>query len=338
MSYKVLEQEKIDRKKWIDYVSSHHLGTFFHTPYYLHAINAQTGYRAIALCIQNESGKIEAILSGYQQQVRGGLLTAISRRIVVPQLPLYDGESFLQALLNEFIDRYGKNAVYTEFRAQVEDKIFMSVTRSMGLDYIPHYNIINRCTNNYDPIKLVSESKRRQIRRAIKSGVVIEDTPSLEQVSDFYVILHDLYVNKVKKPLIDKSYFLTLYSNNGHKEYHTKFLLVLFEGKVIGGIVAPVSGNKAIHEHYIAGLDYEFREQYPSVMATWAAIDYASRNGIALFDFMGAGKPDEDYGVRDFKLKFGGELLEAGRYEFIPSRVKHAIANKGFSLYQKIVR
>ena len=29
---------------------------------------------------------------------------------------------------------------------------------------------------------------------------------------------------------------------------------------------------------------------------------------------MGAGKPDEDYGVRDFKAKFGGELLEHGRY------------------------
>ena len=39
---------------------------------------------------------------------------------------------------------------------------------------------------------------------------------------------------------------------------------------------------------------------------------------------MGAGKPNEDYGVRDFKLQFGGELVEHGRYNniFNPSLYK----------------
>ena len=32
---------------------------------------------------------------------------------------------------------------------------------------------------------------------------------------------------------------------------------------------------------------------------------------------MGAGKPDEGYGVREFKSKFGGELLEHGRFLYI---------------------
>ena len=31
---------------------------------------------------------------------------------------------------------------------------------------------------------------------------------------------------------------------------------------------------------------------------------------------MGAGRPDEKYGVRDFKAEFGGEMVEYGRYVY----------------------
>ena len=32
---------------------------------------------------------------------------------------------------------------------------------------------------------------------------------------------------------------------------------------------------------------------------------------------MGAGSPDSEYGVRDFKSKFGGELVEYGRFKIV---------------------
>ena len=32
---------------------------------------------------------------------------------------------------------------------------------------------------------------------------------------------------------------------------------------------------------------------------------------------MGAGKPNQAYGVRDFKSKFGGDLVEHGRFLFV---------------------
>ena len=35
--------------------------------------------------------------------------------------------------------------------------------------------------------------------------------------------------------------------------------------------------------------------------------------GFDLFDFGGAGRPDEHYGPREFKAKFGGELVDFGR-------------------------
>ena len=116
----------------------------------------------------------------------------------------------------------------------------------------------------------------------------------------------------MRTPLWSEEFFLQFYRNEVGK-----YLLVKFNGKVIGGMMCPVFNNKAIYEWYVCGLDEEYRELYPSVMATYAAIEYAKKHTIEMFDFMGAGKPDIPYGVRDFKMEFGGEQVEHGRYLYI---------------------
>jgi len=113
----------------------------------------------------------------------------------------------------------------------------------------------------------------------------------------------------VKKPLPGEDFFLKF-----RRSGPGVFLLVRYDERIIGGIMCPVFGKRVIYEWYIAGEDGKYQGIYPSVLATWAAIEYAARNGIAFFDFMGAGSPDEAYGVRDFKSKFGGEQVEYGRY------------------------
>ena len=88
----------------------------------------------------------------------------------------------------------------------------------------------------------------------------------------------------------------------------------MYKGKIIGGIICPILEGRCIYEFFVCGLDDEYKNQYPSVMATWAAMEYASKYNIPVFDFMGAGIKDTDYGVREFKARFGGELVEYGRY------------------------
>jgi lipid II:glycine glycyltransferase (peptidoglycan interpeptide bridge formation enzyme) len=40
---------------------------------------------------------------------------------------------------------------------------------------------------------------------------------------------------------------------------------------------------------------------------------------------MGAGKPDEAYGVREFKARFGGEQVEYGRFLKINNHILYNI-------------
>jgi lipid II:glycine glycyltransferase (peptidoglycan interpeptide bridge formation enzyme) len=53
---------------------------------------------------------------------------------------------------------------------------------------------------------------------------------------------------------------------------------------------------------------------YPSVVSTWQAMQLVVDMGGGMFDFMGAGPRNKEYGVREFKLKFGGEITNEYRY------------------------
>ena len=120
-----------------------------------------------------------------------------------------------------------------------------------------------------------------------------------------------------------------------YREGVGKYLLVKHQGNVIGGMMCPILDGKAIYEWYVCGMDEKYREQYPSVMATYAAIEYAKRNNLPLFDFMGAGEPDIPYGVRDFKMEFGGELVEHGRFLCIRKPILYEIGKFGVRISKR---
>jgi serine/alanine adding enzyme len=96
--------------------------------------------------------------------------------------------------------------------------------------------------------------------------------------------------------------------------------------------MCPVLNGRCLYEFYLFGLDEQYKDQYPSVMATWAALEYANANHIPWFDFMGAGQKELDYGVREFKSRFGGELVEYGRYIKINRPMLYEIGKAGLKL------
>ena len=187
----------------------------------------------------------------------------------------------------------------------------------------------------------MSASRRRQINNGLKNGAEIIEPENLEQLREFYNILYKLYRFKIKKPLPDWSFFYQFYKQT-LKHWNTETLehgnsigiirLIQYKDKIIGGILAPVWQNKVIYEWYVCGLDHEYKAQYPSVLATWAAIEYAIDHNIQHFDFMGVGTPGKEYGVRDFKARFGGEIVNYGRFSRINNKTLYGIAELGYNV------
>ena len=195
--------------------------------------------------------------------------------------------------------------IYIETRNFHDYSRWKEVFETCGFLYQPHYDIHVHCNAQHQ----MSEQRIRQVKKAFKNGATICEAQSEQEIRDWYRILSQLYREKVRTPLFSEEFFMQFY-----REGVGKYLLVKKDDKVIGGMMCPILPGKAIYEWYVCGLDEEYRELSPSVVATHAAIEYAKENGLPLFDFMGAGVPDVPYGVREFKREFGGELVEHGRF------------------------
>ncbi len=151
-----------------------------------------------------------------------------------------------------------------------------------------------------------------------------------EEVESFYRILEDLYTGKIKKPLLQKEVFLRIFRNKNIGE----IFVVLFNKQVVGGMLCPFDKKNEMYEWYIGCLDEEMKQYkvYPSVLVTWEAIKYASIHGFKRFNFMGAGIKGKPYGVRDFKMQFGGKLVDAPRYIFVHNPLLYKIGRLAIQL------
>ena len=97
-----------------------------------------------------------------------------------------------------------------------------------------------------------------------------------------------------------------------------------------------VTDGKCVYEWYECGLNAVYKEQYPSVMATWAGMTMAHESCCARYDMMGAGEPRVPYGVRDFKAEFGGELVEHGRFLCVSKPIQYKIGVMGVKTLKKL--
>ncbi|MEI6853641.1 MAG: peptidoglycan bridge formation glycyltransferase FemA/FemB family protein, partial [Bacteroidota bacterium] len=234
--------------------------------------------------------------------------------------------------LFHYMDRDLTNKViYGEIRNLCDYSSFKDIFSEFGWGFQPHLNFHLDCSSETRVWQNLNNNRSRQIKKALKVGVTISEAVNLDEVTAFYNILLDLYRNKIKKPLFPFEFFKKFFENN-----LGKYLLVWYKGEIIGGIQCPILWNKVIYEFYICGKDLEYKEASPSVMATFAAIEYGVKHNLKYFDFMGAGKPDEDYGVRDFKAKFGGELIGYGRFLRVFNPLLFSMGKKALRVLKKI--
>ena len=294
---------------WTSFFKANVFATPFQSYDFYNLANSCAGLSAEAVAVSN-GGQILA-LAVITSLKSTGLFAFFSRRAIIYGGPLADVgcPEALDLLVDHISGIFKDRVIYLETRNLADYSCFRKLFEKNKWEYIPYLNFNLQTCDHDKMIKALSKSRLRQIKRAKARGVTWREADSLEEVRTFFDILSELYRKKIRKPLLPWEFFKISFE----KRFGI-FLLVIYDGKIIGGIMSPVLGKKTIYEFYICGLDAGYREQCPSIMATWAAMEYAFENGIQSFDFMGAGRPDESYGVRDFKARFGGEVVEYGRF------------------------
>ena len=214
--------------------------------------------------------------------------------------------------------------IYIESRNFHDYSKWKSIFEENGFAYQPHLNFHVNTTTTEIAQGNIGKHRWKYIRLSMRDGAKIVQQPTIEQVRAFYTILQDLYRTKVRTPLWSWDFFERLY----HTE-HARYILVELDSQIVGGTACVCLPGKAVYEWYACGLDNCRNDIRPLSVAIWGEMQYAAENDYPLFDFMGAGSPDQPYGVRDFKAEFGGELVEYGRFLCIRKPLLYWIGKMG---------
>lgn len=305
----LLLNNSLPRPFWNEFSSNNEYSSPFQSPEFYDLFNSVKTLSADVIGVVS-SGSIKALAVITLQKERG-VKGYFSRRGIIYGGPLCENNSRpeLDYLLNQISQRHYDNTIYLESRNLNDYGLYKDIFADNGYRYIQWFDFM-LATDDINVVREgISKSRSRQIKNSIRSGVSWELAKNQDEVKKFYDILYILYRKKIAKPLLPLDFFRNFFESR-----LGKYLIVKYKNRIIGGIMCPILKNEKLYELYICGLDEDYKDQHPSIMATWAAIDYACQNKFSYFDFMGAGESNKDYGVREFKARFGGQLMEYGRY------------------------
>lgn len=292
------------------------------------------GYKPFALFALNEERQIVGAFTGIIQAVGAKLPSKFTKRSVAMQSPLFTSPEALDALLYHYNKYYGKKVVYTEVRNHVDTDHVRKVFVKNGYEYEPHLDILVDLSKSEEEILCgMSSTRRKQIKRGYKRGIEVSVVDSYDRsyISKCCDIVCSLY-NKLGLPKPDINMIKTAFSDSTTVTYPICFA-AWYQGQIIGTRIVLCYKNK-IYDWYAASLE-EHYDKYPNDVLPWEVFKWGHANGFKIFDFGGAGKPEVPYGVRDYKLKFGGELVSYGRYQHADSRIRLWIAQTGFNFLRK---
>ena len=358
VSMKILSSSEIDRDAWRKLVETSGTGTWFQTPeaYDFFASQPDLFVPFVAAVANNPSLSeaqhsstpslheqvLRAICVGYVTVEKNPIKQFFTMRAIIIGGPaLADDASseevseLLEAIRNgaqkrndaaSLLNDELMSPIYIETRNFNSYERWKSAFEKAGFEYQPHLNFHVDCTDQKAMWIRMSETRRKQIRRAQRADVTISNAQSEEEICEWYAILKRMYKTRVKTPLFPVSFF-----EEAYRQGVATYLMVRYEGHIIGGSMIVVDGG-CVYEWFECGRDVEYEKQYPSVMATYAGMAYAAEHGIARCDFMGAGVPGVPYGVRDFKERFGGKMVEHGRFLYIAKPILYRIGVWGVKI------
>jgi len=324
---------KIDTNEWSDFVHNHPHGNIFQTPEMYEVYKKTENYEPLFLAIIDDNRKILAFLVAVIQREYSGIIGKLTARSIIFGGPLLinDNPVLLEFLLKGYIKRVKSFAIYSQFRNFWDWINFKKIFIVNGFKFKDHLNILIDLERSEEELWQDVHSKRRnEIRRASKEGTTFSVRENLEDFTDCYKILLSVY-HRAKLPIPPIEFFNNIFFQC-RNNFGIKIFYALNQNRIIGCMVALVYKD-VIYDFY-AGAYPQDNKKYPNDLIPWEVFKWGKKNGFTKFDFGGAGKPDVRYGVRDYKKKFGGEMVNYGRFEIIHKPTLFIVSKIAFKVWQ----
>jgi serine/alanine adding enzyme len=330
---RLLFNNEIQMDKWSNLLERSPYSSPFQTRQFYDIVNSVATYNANAIAVEDEGNLQSLALIAFQKEP--GIGGYFSRRGIVyggPLLSLENQEA--NTLLIKGISRYfSKKAIYFETRNAFDYSSFKEIFRLNGWNYSSHLNVKLNIHNKEikDILSGMKYNRRREVRISLDAGTNYGSCETKDELRALYKILKKLYKEKVKLPLPSFEFFSGIMDSS-----IGKIFFVEHNSNIIGGSICLFLPGKEIYTMYYCGdRDYS-KKLFPTHLSILAAIEFGLAQNVKSLDFMGAGKRDKEYGVRQYKLEFGGELVEHGRFLKISRPVLFQLGNTGLKFYKKL--
>lgn len=331
--------QQLDEAKWRNFVETHPQGNIFHTPEMFRVFAQTKGHQSTLWAAVDKSGYPLALLQPVLVTLLNGPLRRLTTRAIAYGSLLYtpspEGKQALMLLLQTYRREARQKALFSELRNLFDFSDLQPLLAQHGFVYEDHLNfLINLNRPAEEVLQSIGQRTRKKIRKGLRDGLVhMSEATNPAELEHWYDVLQKTYSN-AHVPLADRSLFVAAF-NELHPKGMAKFLLAKVNG-VTAACSIELPYKKIIYGWY-GGSDREFSDYLPNELLIWHILEWGANNGYHCYDFGGAGKPDEEYGVRDFKAKFGGELVNFGRNTYVHNPTLLKLSKHGYDLYRRFL-
>lgn len=331
--------QHISENLWKEFVDSNPLGNIFHTPEMVRVFAQTRGHQANLWATVDNSGYPLALLLPVHVTLMDGFMRQFTTRAIVYGsvlcAPGPEGKEALALLLRTYKWEARNKALFSELRNLSDLSELQGVLTENGFVYEDHLNyLINLNRPAEEVLQSVGQRTRKKIRKGLRDGFVyMSEVTTAAELEHWYEVLQKTYSN-AQVPLADYSLFVAAFKEL-YPQGMAKFLLAKVEG-VTAACSIELPYKKTIYGWY-GGSDRVYSDYLPNEMLIWHILEWGSLNGYHVYDFGGAGKPNEEYGVRDFKAKFGGDLVNFGRNVFVHNPMLLKLSKQGYEVYRRFL-
>jgi serine/alanine adding enzyme len=328
----------LDEREWRRFVDEHPDGRIFHTPEMFEVWQRTKGHRPELWATVNGEGRTLALLLPVQHTVVNGLLRRLTTRSVVYGsvlcAPGAEGREALALLLQSYTQEVDSAILFTELRNLVDLGDLQPVLGEFGFEYQDHLNFLIDLDRPTDEIMAdVSNRTRKRIRSGMRKGdVEIVELHDEAGVRECYGLLEKTY-GLAQVPLSDYSLFKAAFDVL-HPKGMARFFLARVEGQPAATSIDLMYRDVAFG--WYGGTDREYSSYVPNELLSWHVINWSAEHGYKVYDWGGAGKPDEEYGPRDFKAKFGGQLVSFGRNVCVHAPMRLRASEIGYNTLRQL--
>jgi serine/alanine adding enzyme len=329
---------QLDENLWREFVDAHPLGNVFHTPEIFQVFARAEGHQPTLWAAVNDGGHPLALMLPVQITLMRGALRRFTTRAVLYGSVLCApgvGIDALGMLLQAYRRETKRTVLFTELRNLSDLSHLQSVLSQNGFVYEEHLNyLVDLDRPAEEVLQSIGKRTRKKIRKGLRDGFVqMTEVTHRTELDHWYDTLQKTY-SQVQVPLADRSLFEAAFDEL-HPRGMAKFVLAKVDGATAACSVEL--GYKCTIYGWYGGSDRSYSSYYPNEMLMWHILAWGAGNGYRVYDFGGAGKPDEEYGVRDFKAKFGGELVCFGRNVHVDSPGLLRLSELGYRAYRRLL-